>query len=199
MLRLGLTGGIGSGKSTVAAMLAAHGAAIIDADAISRRATAVGGMAMPAIRQHFGGEFITLEGSLDRSRMRELVFSDPTARRRLEQIIHPLVAQEALHQSHVAAQTGSRCVVLDIPLLVESGHWRARLDKVLVIDCSRQTQLSRVMARDGLAREQIERILDNQASREARLRSADVVLCNEGGSIGELSDLVRSFTQSFGL
>lgn len=197
--RLGLTGGIGSGKSTVSNMLAGHGAAVIDADAISRELTAAGGQAIPAILQAFGAEFISAEGALERHRMRALAFSDPSARRRLEQIIHPLVGLETRRRAQAAVDTGSRCVVFDIPLLVESSHWRPQLDAVLVLDCSTQTQVERVMQRNGLSKAEVEAIVAQQASRRQRLLAADHVICNDGLSLPELDRLVRQLAPRFGL
>lgn len=197
--RLGLTGGIGSGKSTVAQMLAALGAAVVDADAISRRTTAPGGSAIELIRQAFGPDFITAAGALDRERMRSLAFSDPHARRRLEQIIHPLVGQETRRQAQAAVEEGHRCIVFDIPLLVESPHWRRTLDQVLVLDCSPETQIGRVMQRSGLSRPEVEKILASQAGRSTRLHAADVVICNDGVSLPELDGLVRQLAHRFGL
>lgn len=198
-IRLGLTGGIGSGKSTVARMLASQGAAVIDADAISRQTTAAGGAAIPAIRQVFGPDCITAEGALDRQRMREIAFSDPAARRRLEQIVHPLVAQETQRQYADALLSDVPCVVFDIPLLVESGRWRGQLDHVLVVDCVPSTQVHRVMQRDGLPQLQVEYILANQASRIDRLRAADFVIMNEQLELSDLSDLVVGLARRFGL
>ncbi len=199
VMRLGLTGGIGSGKSTVAAMLAERGAALIDADAIARQTTAAGGSAIDALRQAFGREFITPECALDRERMRALAFSDPTARRRLEQIVHPLVGLETRRQSEAAIAAGRRCIVFDIPLLVESAHWRTALDRILVVDCSPDTQIQRVMQRNGLQREEVESILSSQASRLQRLRAADHVICNDGITLPQLADLVRQLAGRFGL
>ena len=165
---LGLTGGIGSGKSTVAQMLAVQGAAIIDADAISRATTAAGGAALPAIAQQFGAHLIAPDGALDRTAMRALVFDDADARQRLEAIIHPLVAQETDRQARLALDAGRRLLVFDVPLLVESGaRWRAKVDRVLVIDCDSATQIDRVMARNALPRDQVEQIVAAQASRAA--------------------------------
>ncbi len=199
VMRLGLTGGIGSGKSTVAGMLAGHGAAIIDADAISRQTTAAGGHAIEAIRQAFGPDFITAEGALDRERMRALAFSDPTARRRLEQIVHPLVGLGTRQQAEMAIEAGHRCIVFDIPLLVESNHWRARLDQILVLDCRPETQIQRVMQRSGLSRPEIESILAQQASRRLRLQAADHVICNDELNLSELARLVGLLARRFGL
>ena len=136
MLRLGLTGGIGSGKSTVAAILLARGAVIIDADAISRASTAAACAAIEAIRQTFGPEYVNEDGALGRDRMRQATFSDPQIRARLEAIIHPLVREESERRESAAQADGVACVVFDIPLLVESGKWRRKLDAVLVVDCT---------------------------------------------------------------
>src|SRR3954470_18088039 len=149
-VRIGLTGGIGSGKSTVLGMLQALGAAAVDADAISRASTAAGGLAIPAIAAHFGADFIDRSGALDRERMRQRIYADPAARRELEAIIHPLVGTEVARQALVAQGAGARCVVFDIPLLVESGRWRSKVDRVLVVDCLPRTQVARVQARGGL-------------------------------------------------
>lgn len=197
--RLGLTGGIGSGKSTVASMLAGHGAAVVDADAISRQTTATGGRAIDAIRHTFGPDFITPEGALDRERMRTLAFSDPSARHQLERIVHPLVGLETRRQADIAIEAGHRCIVFDIPLLVESAHWRAQLDQVLVLDCRPETQIARVMQRSGLSRSEVESILSNQASRSVRLCAADHVICNDGLSLPELTRLVQQLAVRFGL
>ena len=157
-LRLGLTGGIGSGKSTVAQMLASRGAAVIDSDAIARSVTAANGSAMPAIAAEFGKEFVAPDGSLDRDRMRALVFSDPSAKLRLEAIVHPLVGSATQAQAQKALQAGHTLLVFDVPLLVESPRWRKQVDKVLVVDCSENTQIKRVMERSGLTREAVEKI-----------------------------------------
>lgn len=199
VLRLGLTGGIGSGKSTVAAMLARRGAAVIDADALSRQATAAGGPAIPAIARTFGVAYITSEGALDRERMRDLAFADPTARHRLEQIVHPLVGLETLRQAQAATNAGHRCIVFDIPLLVESTHWRPRLDQILVVDCRPDVQIERVMQRSKLDRAAIVNILASQASRPSRLCAADIVICNDGLSLDQLDHLVQQVSGRFGL
>ena len=190
--QLGLTGGIGSGKSTVAGMLAERGAAIIDADAISRATTAAGGAAMEAVRAQFGPDFVAADGSLDRARMRDLVFQDPTARQRLEAIVHPLVAAETERQAQVALAQGKRWLVFDVPLLAESARWRDRVDKVLVVDCSPETQVHRVVARNGLGPDEVRRIIAAQTSREKRLAIADWVIVNEGLSLDELRHQVNA-------
>lgn len=198
-IRLGLTGGIGSGKSTVATMLGTHGAHVIDTDAISRHLTAPSGSAIPAIARAFGQEFITPQGALDRDRMRQMIFQDRVARLRLEQILHPLIGLEARRQASLAQDAGSRCIVFDIPLLVESGRWRPIVDQVLVVDCLPETQISRVMARNQLQREDVERILQQQASRLQRLRAADHVINNNVHNLEQLQRLVQVFAAHFGL
>ena len=185
-LQLGLTGGIGSGKSTVAQMLAARGAAVIDSDAIARSVTAANGSAMPAIAQEFGKEFVAPDGSLDRDRMRALVFSDPSAKLRLEAIVHPLVGIATQAQAQAAVQAGHTLLVFDVPLLVESTRWRKLVDKVLVVDCLESTQITRVMARSGLTREAVENIIRAQATRVQRLAAADITLFNEGLHLEQL-------------
>lgn len=201
--RIGLTGGIGSGKSTVARMLVGCGATLVDADAIARQVTAPGGAAVKQIASQFGDDVITAEGALDRDRMRQLAFNDPAARQRLEAIIHPLVSQETLRQAGLAAKAGSPCIVFDIPLLVESGRWRQQLDQVLVVDCSEAAQIARVMAREegrsGWTRDVVEKIMAGQASRAERLAAADICICNEGLSLPSLGLLVRQLATRFGL
>ena len=192
-LRIGLTGGIGSGKSTVGQMLQARGAAVIDADAIARQVTAAHGAAMPAIAQTFGHEFITADGALDRERMRAHVFSQPQAKQALEAIIHPLVAQETQRQAQEALAKGHNTLVFDVPLLVESGaRWRTQVDRVLVVDCSEATQIQRVMARNGLSREIVQSIIAAQASRTQKLAAADWVIDNDGISLEALRIEVES-------
>jgi len=195
-LRIGLTGGIGSGKSTVAAMLAALGAAVVDADAISRASTAAGGMAIEPVRQAFGDDFITPAGALDRDRMRAVVFSDVSAKARLEAIIHPLVRAEI--DRRVAACTAD-AIVLDLPLLVESAAWRERCDRVWVVDCAPETQIRRVMARNGWPRDQVLAVLAQQANRAQRLAAADVVIDNDGIDLDTLRDRVRAAWEARGL
>ena len=185
-LRIGLTGGIGSGKSTVGKLLAERGAAVIDADAIARSVTAPQGLAMPQITQVFGTEFVDPQGALDRDRMRAHVFANPLAKKQLEAIIHPLVAQATQAQAQQAELTGHPALVFDVPLLVESGRWRTQVDVVLVIDCLVETQIQRVIARNNLPRETIEAILAAQASRPQRLAAADWVIFNDKLSLDDL-------------
>lgn len=197
--RLGLTGGIGSGKSTVAGMLAQMGAAVIDADAISRAATAKDGAAIASLKTAFGATMLTSEGALDREQMRSLIYSDPSAKARLESIVHPLVGHSIATQAQEATVAGARCIVFDIPLLVESGHWRPALHRVLVIDCTEATQVARVMTRSGLTSAEIQRILASQASRTQRLGAADWVVFNDGITVGVLAQQVREIGVQFGL
>ena len=198
--RIGLTGGIGSGKSTVAAMWADLGAAVIDADAISRSLTAQGGRAIPEIRRLFGPDLIEADGAMNRQAMRQKVFSDPQARQQLEGIIHPLVAQITREQVQAAMAQGTHCIVHDIPLLVESGRrWRMQVDRVVVVDCEPATQRERVIARSGLAAEEVDRIMGQQASRQERLACADLVIFNQGLSLDELRQQVQSAARHFGL
>jgi dephospho-CoA kinase len=174
---VGLTGGIGSGKSTVADLFAARGAAIIDTDLIAHQLSAPGGLAISALRQAFGDAFITQQGALDRDRMRELVFTDPAARQRLESILHPLIKSETDRQAEAA---NGAYTIFVVPLLVGSRHWQQRKIRVLVIDCDEETQIARVMQRNQLSAEQVKAIIAAQASREARLQAADDVIENNG-------------------
>ena len=200
-LRIGLTGGIGSGKSTVAAMLAELGAALIDADAIARASTAPGGAALPAIAREFGPRLIAADGALDRAAMRELVFRDAGARQRLEAIVHPLVSAETERQARQALAAGHALLVFDVPLLVESlARWREKVDRIVVVDCEPDTQIARVMARNQLPRAQIEQILAAQATREQRLAAADAVIHNGAGvTLEALRAQVRELVHAFGI
>jgi dephospho-CoA kinase len=193
VLRIGLTGGIGSGKSTVAALLQQQGAAVVDTDAIARQLTLRGGAAIEPIRAAFGAEFIGAEGALDRAAMRALAFSDPSAKRRLEAILHPLISTETERQAKRAQAAGA--IVFDVPLLVESGRWRARVDKVLVVDCQEATQLRRVVARSGWAAADVQAVIAQQASREQRRASADAVIFNDTITEAQLADEVRAIWQ----
>lgn len=199
MIRIGLTGGIASGKSTVAGLLAGYGVLIVDADAISRQTTGAGGSAMGQIKQEFGSTFITAQGSLDRERMRELIFSQPQARLRLEAIVHPLVTQETRLQTQQALAQGVACLVYDVPLLVESGRWRSQLDKILVIDCETEVQIERSHQRSGLDRSAVEKILSSQAPRITRLGAADMVISNSRLSLEDLAQEVAQVYSCFGL
>jgi dephospho-CoA kinase len=198
--RIGLTGGIGSGKSTVAGFLARRGAAIIDADAISRSLTAPEGRAMAAIAQTFGSHMVGPDGAMDRDAMRALIFKDPQAKRQLENIIHPLVSVLSQELAQTAMRHGQTVLVFDVPLLVESGaRWRSQLDRVLVVDCEAQTQRQRVLQRSGLSHEDSDRIMAQQASRAQRLACADIVIVNEGLSFDGLERLTGLVAADFGL
>lgn len=173
---VGLTGGIGSGKSLVADMLAERGASLIDTDRIAHALTAPGGGAMPGIREQFGDDYVTPEGAMDRDRMRQRVFSDPDAKKQLEAILHPLIRIE----TERAAQRASGVYpIFVVPLLVESGKWADRVSRVLVVDCPESLQVERVMRRSGLAQEQVLAIMAAQASRAQRLAVADDVIVND--------------------
>jgi len=184
VLRIGLTGGIGSGKSTVAGLLAAHGAQIIDTDAIARRLTSPAGAAMADIRDAFGADLVDATGSLDRERMRALAFADPGAKRRLEAILHPMIGAETAREADASS---ADIKVFDVPLLVESGHWRSRVDRVLVFDCSEATQVERVVRRAGWSPEAVRAVIAQQATRSARLARADAVIRNDGITLAELA------------
>lgn len=199
MVKIGLTGGIGSGKSTVAGLLAQLGAIVIDADAISRSVTAAGGAAIGPLLAAFGSAAIAADGALDRDWMRSLVFADPAAKLRLEHIVHPLVGNEIARQTVGAQAQGARCLVLDIPLLVESGHWRKKVDRILVVDCTEATQIERVVRRSGLARSAVQTIIDAQSSRRRRREAADAVIFNEGKSLHEIGDELARWGAQFGL
>jgi dephospho-CoA kinase len=176
-IRIGLTGGIGSGKSTVAAMLETMGAVLIDADALSRALTAPGGRALPAIAKAFGADMLAADGALDRDRMRALVFADEAERKRLEAILHPLIGEETADREAAAA---CHPLVYDVPLLTESGHWRDKVDRVLVVDCPEERQVERVMRRSGWTREAVLAVIARQASRAERRAIADAVIVNDG-------------------
>ena len=176
-LAIGLTGGIGCGKSTVADLFAARGATLVDTDLIAHAMTAPHGAAMAALAAEFGPAFVTPEGALDRAAMRALVFGDARAKQRLEAILHPLIRAEAERQA--AAATGLY-VIFVVPLLIESGAWRDRVARILAIDCSEATQVARVMARNGLPEAQVRAIMATQVSRAARLAAADDVIDNDG-------------------
>ncbi len=184
---LGLTGGIGSGKSTVAALLVGLGATLVDTDAIAHALTTAGGAAMPALRQRFGDDVADASGALDRARMRTLVFADTTAKQALEAILHPMIGTEAQHQA-TAAHGG--VVVFDVPLLNASSHWRSRCQRILVVDCDEATQVRRVVARSGWSAAQVQRVIALQASRQQRRALADAVLFNDGLSPAALADEV---------
>lgn len=193
---VGLTGGIGSGKSTVAAVLVRCGAWLVDTDAIARELTGPGGAAMERLAEVFGAQVAAADGSLDRDRMRALAFSDPGARRRLEAVLHPMIGAEA--QARAASADG-RPVVFDVPLLAESSHWRTRVDRILVVDCQEATQVQRVMQRSGWTEDAVQRVVAQQVSRAARRAVADAVIHNDGLTLTELAQQVRRLWQLWGL
>lgn len=184
--RIGLTGGIGSGKSTLAGVLAKTGIEVIDADAVSRSLTAAGGAAIPAIAQAFGAEFINADGSMNRDQMRQFVFTQASARIQLQSLLHPLISDAIAKKLQLLIDANTPLVLIDIPLLVESDYWRAQLNKILVVDCSVDTQVRRVVKRSQLTAEEVMRIIGNQASRAQRLAAADWVLNNETDDLVQL-------------
>ena len=198
-LRLGVTGGIGSGKSTFAAMLRDCGAALIDADAIARAVTEAGGPAIADIRDTFGADYIDAQGALDRVRMRALVFADAGAKERLEAIVHPLVGNAIAQAAAVAAQAGQRLIMFDIPLLTESPRWARQLDAVLVVDCREESQVARVQARNGLTEDAIRAIMATQSSRAVRRAAADFVVYNDALTLSDLQTKARQVAAGFGL
>lgn len=190
---VGLTGGIGSGKSAAADRFAELGITVVDTDRIAHQLTAAGGEAMPAIRAAFGDDMATADGALDRARMRERVFADPAERARLEAILHPLIRAKSLQACQAAT---SPYVVLVVPLLIESGDYRQRCDRVCVVDVDEALQIERVRQRSGLADAQIRAIIAAQASRAARLAAADDVLDNRG-SLAELQAQVDALHATY--
>jgi len=179
MFSIGLTGGIGSGKTTVADMFAGRGVPVIDTDLIAHQITAPGGVAMPSIESTFGPEFVAADGSLDRAKMRTRVFSDNSAKAQLESITHPLIRAESERQRN-AAQGAYHIVV--VPLLIEAGERASKVQRILVVDCPVDTQIERVIRRNGFTRDQVLAIIARQATREARLAAADDVIVNDSAA-----------------
>ncbi len=177
MYCIGLTGGIGSGKTSAAEEFAQLGAGVVDTDAIAHELTRPGGAAMPALREEFGAAYVAADGSLDRARMRALVFGDRDARRRLEAVLHPLIRRETMAR---AAAAQAPYVLLVVPLLLETGAYRDRVQRVLVVDCSEATQIARTTARSGLSENEVRAIMAAQLSRAERVARADDVIVNEG-------------------
>ena len=190
-MRLGVTGGIGSGKSTVCSLLAQGGAVVIDADAISRACTAPQGPAVAAIVRAFGPSVLSAPGVLDRDVLRERVFSDAQAKAQLQDILHPLIGAEIARQSALAQAHKAAYIVLDLPLLTESQRWRPMLDRVLVVDCSEETQIARVGQRSGLAPAAVRKIMAAQSSRAYRRQCADFLIFNEMVTIDALKAQLR--------
>jgi len=185
---VGLTGGIGSGKSAAADEFSRLGAAVVDTDAIARELTASGGAALPHIKALFGEAFIAANGAMDRDAMRARVFADPTAKRALEALLHPMIRAEG--ERRIAAASGPY-VIFVVPLLIEAGDYRRRVDRVLVVDAPEPAQLERVRARSGLAEQEVRAIVAQQASREARRAAADDLIDN-GGTLEQLHAQVRA-------
>jgi dephospho-CoA kinase len=177
--RIGLTGGIGCGKSTAALLFKEFGVSVVDADALSRALTAPGGLAIDEIRRAFGPEAIGPDGAMNREKMRALVFSVPAAKTQLESIMHPMIRQQT---DQAMAEAKGSYVLLDFPLLLESGNWKERVHQVVVVDCPVQTQVDRVIQRSQLAESQIRAIISQQVSREFRLANADHILNNAGAA-----------------
>ena len=190
--RFGLTGGIGSGKSTVAGMLVDSGAVLVDTDAIAHALTAPHGAALPALAREFGKDIIAADGAMDRQAMRARVFADVSAKRRLEAILHPMIGAEAEAQAAAAA---SRPVVFDVPLLAASSHWRQRVQRILVVDCAEDTQVRRVMQRSGWSDEQVRRVIAQQTPRAARRAMADAVIFNDDLTLDALRIQVQTLWQ----
>jgi dephospho-CoA kinase len=176
-LVVGLTGGIGSGKSAAADEFAAQGAAVVDTDAIARELTEKGGAAVAEIERLFGSTFLEQSGAMDRKKMRDHVFADPAAKRALEALLHPMIREESARR---IAAAGGPYVILVVPLLVESPDYRSRVDRVLVVDCPEETQLARVRARSALSEDEVRAIMRTQVSRAERLAAAHDVIDNRG-------------------
>lgn len=179
MIAIGLTGGIGSGKTTIADRFAALGATVVDTDAIARCLTGAGGAAVDAVREAFGAGFITADGALDRIAMRDLVFEDPRARGKLESILHPAIRAGA---DRALADASGAYAVLVVPLLFETGGYRDRVARTLVVDCAEQLQVERTARRSGLAAEQVRAIMRAQWPRWRRLQMADDTIWNGAGA-----------------
>ncbi|MGA8004717.1 MAG: dephospho-CoA kinase [Burkholderiales bacterium] len=192
-LVIGLTGGIGSGKSAAAAEFARLGATVVDTDAIAHELTCAGGAAISAVRRLFGDAYVDASGAMDRRKMRELVFADPVAKQRLEALLHPLIREES--QRRIAAATGPY-VVHVVPLLIESPDYRRRVDRVLVIDCPDELRLARVQARSGLAEDEVRRIFATQATTAKRRAAADDLMDN-GGGLEDLHAQVRALHRRY--
>ncbi|MHB1246949.1 MAG: dephospho-CoA kinase [Sulfuriferula sp.] len=190
---VGLTGGIGSGKTSVSRIFAELGAGVVDTDEIAHALTAPDGVAVPAIRREFGDEFMTPDGALDRAAMRRLIFEDDAAKAHLESILHPMIRERALS---AAAQSSAPYVMLVVPLLFESGNYRAVIKRVLVVDCDEQLQVARTMQRAALSEEQVRAIMSHQWSRAERLAGADDIIVNNGG-LEDLQQQVHALHQAY--
>jgi dephospho-CoA kinase len=190
---VGLTGGIGSGKSAAAAEFERLGATVVDTDAIAHALTQAGGAALPEVERIFGAGVIGEAGAMDRKKMRERVFADPVARKALEVLLHPMIREESLRRIRAAS---GPYVIHVVPLLVESPDYRRRVDRVLVIDAPEEAQIQRVRARSGLSEDEVRRIVASQVTRAERLAAADDVIENRG-SIDALRKQVSAYHQKY--
>ena len=186
-LIIGLTGGIGSGKTSATRFFAAEGIAIIDADTIAHELTGAQGDAIPNIKKYFGINFITKNGKLDRKKMKNRIFSDINSRKKLEEILHPLIQAEVMHQIETAS---SPYIIVVAPLLLETGDYCETVTRILVVDCNEEYQISRAVSRDGLSKEEVRAIMATQKSRQERLNQADDVIVNDT-DISSLQEKVK--------
>lgn len=193
LLSIGLTGGIGSGKTTVANLFAARGIGVVDTDAITHSLTGIGGAALPEIKTEFGNDFIAQNGAMNRVMMRNLVFQDPTAKKRLESILHPMIREEC---DRCAREVRSNYIIFVVPLLAASEYWRKRVSRILVVDCPEELQVARVIARNAMSEEQVRAIMATQSTRNERLAIADDVIMNDG-NFSDLEALVDRFHQQY--
>ena len=186
-LIIGLTGGIGSGKTSATKFFAAEGIAIIDADTIAHELTGAQGDAIPNIKKYFGVDFITKNGKLDRKKMKNRIFSDINSRKKLEEILHPLIQAEIMHRIETAS---SPYIIVVAPLLLETGDYCETVTRILVVDCNEEYQISRTVSRDGLSKEEVRTIMATQKPRQERLNQADDVIVNDT-DISSLQEKVK--------
>lgn len=186
-LIIGLTGGIGSGKTSATRFFAAEGIAIIDADTIAHELTGAQGDAIPNIKKYFGVDFITKNGKLDRKKMKNRIFSDINSRKKLEEILHPLIQAEIMHRIETAF---SPYIIVVAPLLLETGDYCETVTRILVVDCNEEYQISRTVSRDGLSKEEVRTIMATQKPRQERLNQADDVIVNDT-DISSLQEKVK--------